>query len=312
MKQFIIILAILGGLSIPEKATIAAEPVFSKKYEDALAQEDSNVLVIFGTEWCGYCNKLKRDINSLGFDDYTVCVVDADTRKDLRDKYGVKSYPTSIIVRNNKEVSRISGYDKEDYEKWLESNRKESKPKPPIVKREPDQSPVEREKTMWEWLFRGGAKVKRRTAILCVVFAAIVLSRGCSVEGPIFTLTHSFQTKLLGLHNKERNFKGKATLRMNSDLNTYAQKHAEMMAKNDSLNHSSMSALSKAAGTTTVAENIAWGQETEESVVNSWMWSPGHRWNVLGNYTDVGFGMAKDKEGRPYWCTVFAKKEKNG
>lgn len=153
--------------------------------------------------------------------------------------------------------------------------------------------------------------MKIRTAVLCVVFAAIVLTRGCTVD-PIFMATNSFQTKLLELHNKERKSKGKANLRMNSDLNAYAQKHAEMMANKNSLKHSSMSVLSKAAGTPTVAENIAWGQESEESVVNSWMWSPGHRWNILGNYTDVGFGMAKDKEGRPYWCAVFSKKDKNG
>ncbi len=153
--------------------------------------------------------------------------------------------------------------------------------------------------------------MKRRTAVLCFVFAAIVLTRG-RTAGPMFKATHSFQTKLLELHNKERKSKGKNALRMNSDLNAYAQKHAEMMVKNNSLNHSSMSVLAKAAGTPTVAENIAWGQESEEDVVSSWMWSPGHRWNILGNYTDVGFGMAKDKNGRPYWCTVFSKKEKNG
>lgn len=167
MKQLIITLAILSAF-IPANAAGASEPVFSKKYEEAVAKEDSNVLVIIGTDWCGYCNKLKRDLGSLNLDDYTVCVVDADKRKDLRVKYGVKSYPTSIIVRNNKEVSRNSGYDKEEYEKWLESNRKEAKPETPSrkcgpgCKCDPDQGPgckcnpdckCGREKTMWEWLF---------------------------------------------------------------------------------------------------------------------------------------------------------------
>lgn len=153
--------------------------------------------------------------------------------------------------------------------------------------------------------------MKRRTAVLCFVFAAIVLTRGCSIR-PMFTTDHSFQTKLLELHNKQRKSKGSKPLRMNANLNAYAQKWAETMVKRNSMKHSSMSDLSTAAGTSTVAENIAWGQENEESVVNSWMWSPGHRWNILGDYTDVGFGMAKDKDGRPYWCTVFSKQEKNG
>lgn len=144
-----------------------------------------------------------------------------------------------------------------------------------------------------------------------MVFAAIVFTRGCSI-GPIFATSNSFQSKLMDLHNKERKAKGKKPLSINKELNAYAQQHAELMAKKNSLTHSSMSVLSRSAGTSTVAENIAWGQEDEESVVNAWMWSPGHRWNILGDYSDVGFGMAKDKNGRPYWCTVFSKKEKNG
>ena len=37
------------------------------------------------------------------------------------------------------------------------------------------------------------------------------------------------------------------------------------------------------------------------------MWSPGHRWNILGSeYRKAGFGMAKDSEGRIYWCVVFS------
>ena len=56
-----------------------------------------------------------------------------------------------------------------------------------------------------------------------------------------------------------------------------------------------------------VGENIAWGQETEKLVVEAWMWSPMHRWNILGtSYKRVGFGVEEDKEGRLYWCAVFS------
>lgn len=152
--------------------------------------------------------------------------------------------------------------------------------------------------------------MNRRTAVFLALIAALVFVRGCPRS--VFITSHSFQARLLDLHNKERRSKGEGDLRMSPELNSYAQKWAEMMAKRNSLKHSSMSDLSVAAGTSNVAENIAWGQDAEEEVLDTWMHSTGHRRNILGNYTEAGFGMAKDKDGRPYWCVVFSKKEKNG
>lgn len=116
-----------------------------------------------------------------------------------------------------------------------------------------------------------------------------------------------FQEKLLELHNKERTSKGYSKLEIDKNLCDYAQKHADKMAEKNWMYHSSMSDIRKVLDSNWVGENVAWGQETEESVVNSWMWSPGHRWNILGsNYKRVGFGMKKDKNNRKYWCVVFS------
>lgn len=118
------------------------------------------------------------------------------------------------------------------------------------------------------------------------------------------------QILLLELHNKERKNKNIKELTLDKNLCEYAQKHAENMAKKDSLYHSKMSDLSKASESTGVGENIAWGQDTEKDVVNSWMWSPLHKWNILGkSYKKVGFGIAKNKDGLIYWCAVFSNKE---
>lgn len=116
-----------------------------------------------------------------------------------------------------------------------------------------------------------------------------------------------YQKKLLEAHNKERVTRGYENLHLNKKLCEYAEKHANYMVEKDSLVHSRMSDLAKVNNTSSVGENIAWGQEDEISVVNSWMWSPMHRWNILGSsYKQVGFGMKEDKNGRKYWCTVFS------
>lgn len=122
MKKIALVLA----LSLPAipAITLAAPPVFVEKYEDAVSNKNTNVLVIFGTEWCIHCKHLKKDLKSFNLDDYVVCVVDAQERRELRKEYKLGSYPTSIVIKDGKEVSRKVGYEKNDYMNWLDSNRK--------------------------------------------------------------------------------------------------------------------------------------------------------------------------------------------
>lgn len=55
-------------------------------------------------------------------------------------------------------------------------------------------------------------------------------------------------------------------------------------------------------------ENIASGQKTPKEVVTAWMNSPGHRSNILSpSYTEIGVGLAKNKEGKCYWTQMFIK-----
>ena len=111
---------------------------------------------------------------------------------------------------------------------------------------------------------------------------------------------------ILEMHNKERSKRGLDELSLDRDMCSYAQKHAESMSKSNRLYHSSMSALLKASEGSSVAENIAWGQESEEEVMKSWMTSSGHKRNILGNYKKMGFGSSKAKDGTIYWCVVFS------
>ena len=53
-------------------------------------------------------------------------------------------------------------------------------------------------------------------------------------------------------------------------------------------------------------ENIAWGQSTPQAVVTGWMNSPGHKANILGNYTHIGVGVEKSG-GRYYWVQLFIR-----
>lgn len=112
---------------------------------------------------------------------------------------------------------------------------------------------------------------------------------------------------LLDEHNRQRAKRGIDSLVLDDSLCEYAQAHSEKMADRGLLVHSSMSNLAVRAGNGNVGENVAWGQNSEEEVCDSWMRSPGHKANILSKrFRRVGFGVKEDERGRKYWCAVFA------
>lgn len=115
------------------------------------------------------------------------------------------------------------------------------------------------------------------------------------------------QKKLLNLHNERRSSEGMESLELDGRLCDYAQKHARIMCEKGRMFHSDMERLQEECGAEVVGENIAWGQETEDEVMSSWMCSPTHTRNVLGSsYRKAGLAVEKDKDGRNYWCAVFS------
>lgn len=116
-------------------------------------------------------------------------------------------------------------------------------------------------------------------------------------------------TNLLPLHNEARArsgwFRPLPPLQPDSRLNEYAQIHVLKMANGLGLQHSLMANVLK-LGFSRAGENIAYGQETAQAVMTSWLWSPGHRANILARtYTHMGCAARKDANNKLYWCVVF-------
>lgn len=136
---------------------------------------------------------------------------------------------------------------------------------------------------------------------------SLVLLAGCASYGPIDPANVSLD-KLIELHNdyRSKGLLSQKPLVKNDKLMAYAQEHAERMAKSNRMRHSSMRNVMK-LGFSMAGENIAWGQTSEEAVMSGWMWSPGHRSNIMGtSYDSIGVGAAV-RNGRIYWCAVFGK-----
>ncbi|CRK62107.1 Allergen V5/Tpx-1 related [Alloactinosynnema sp. L-07] len=120
------------------------------------------------------------------------------------------------------------------------------------------------------------------------------------------------ESEVLAIVNTERSKAGCGPLRWHDTLALAARKHSADMAANNYFDHNSQDGRSpfdriKAEGYTKGGgENIAAGQATPKSVMESWMKSPGHRANILNcDFKELGVGMAKGGSYRIYWTQAF-------
>lgn len=116
----------------------------------------------------------------------------------------------------------------------------------------------------------------------------------------------------LCLVNRQRAARGIRPLRRDADLSAAATRYARQMVRQRFFDHVSPSGSTvlgrlKEAGyldgvrSYAIGENIAWGTGrygTPQSIVASWMRSPGHRENILSReFREIGLGVATGNPG---------------
>jgi uncharacterized YkwD family protein len=132
---------------------------------------------------------------------------------------------------------------------------------------------------------------------------------------PTIAQIKAIEAQVVKLVNAQRTRRGFAALTQNYSLSNVARRKAQDMINKSYFSHYSPTYgspfdMMKKYGFKFIAagENIAMGQTTAQEVMNSWMNSPGHRANILSpNYTQIGVGLAVDKNGRNYWVQMFIK-----
>ena len=133
---------------------------------------------------------------------------------------------------------------------------------------------------------------------------------------PTVSQDRAIEKQVVTLVNQERAKVGLAPLKDNWELSRVARYKSEDMANKNYFSHTSPTYGSpfdmiKNFGIKYMAagENIAMGQQTAASVMSSWMNSPGHKANILSkNFTEIGVGLAKNKNGTIYWTQQFIGK----
>jgi len=105
-----------------------------------------------------------------------------------------------------------------------------------------------------------------------------------------------FENRVIDIHNRERQARGLAPLRVSQRLMDFARSWSNTQAKHRRMYHSGGP----------YAENVAVGQPNPESVSQAWLKSPGHYRNwMTPSHREIGVGAVRAPNGSIYWTTVF-------
>lgn len=153
----------------------------------------------------------------------------------------------------------------------------------------------------------------RRTEDVRAATSPVVRVRGTATstppppqEPPGDTELARVRAEVLRQTNLLRETHALPPLRPMDGLDRVAQRWTEHMASTGAFDHNPEFAAQYPDGWTNAGENIAYGYAVDR-VVDAWAQSPGHRANMLGGFTHLGIGFARDAQGRPYYTQNFAR-----
>ncbi|WP_432412171.1 CAP domain-containing protein [Rasiella sp. SM2506] len=118
--------------------------------------------------------------------------------------------------------------------------------------------------------------------------------------------------EILKLVNEHRETQGLSRIQRDQTYaSAYAVDHTKYMMDKGTISHDNFGVRSNALkdqGAVIVGENVAYGYDSAEKVVNAWLNSPGHLKVIEGLYTHSGFGIVKNAQGQIYFTQLFYKK----
>ena len=125
----------------------------------------------------------------------------------------------------------------------------------------------------------------------------------------LLVVDSAFMQSVADLCNEERAANGLEMLTYDETLTSYALIRADEIGESFSHTRPDGSDFYTVIGdfpATICGENIAAGQDSPKTVVDSWMNSPSHRDNILNpNYTKIGVGLSHNGEYGMYWVQLF-------
>lgn len=120
------------------------------------------------------------------------------------------------------------------------------------------------------------------------------------------------EVEILTLINQYRIDKGLSSLGQMDVIKAQAYTHTDYMIDQAAPSHDNFfkrsEYLKEHSGAKRVAENVAYGFSSAQSVVNAWVNSEGHKKNMEGDYTHFQISAEQSEDGRWYFTNMFIKK----
>jgi len=150
-----------------------------------------------------------------------------------------------------------------------------------------------------------------------------LLTFSCSTdaveEEAIDALTSSYvpdtkiiEIEIMELINDYRIGVGLNPLQDMNEIKAVAYSHTDYMIDNNEISHDNFymrqASLENNVGALRVGENVAYGYQYAESVVNAWLNSQGHKYIIEGDYTHFDISAEQDENDRWYYTNIFLKK----
>ncbi|MBG6112177.1 uncharacterized protein YkwD [Flavobacterium sp. CG_9.10] len=129
------------------------------------------------------------------------------------------------------------------------------------------------------------------------------------------TYSYTYTTaeiQLMDLINAYRVNNGLKSLQKTNYISLKAEEHNNYMITTNILSHDNFSARSqdimKVLGANAIAENVAYNYSNAQAAFDAWLASPGHKANIVGNFTNFGISIrVSSTDGRKYYTNIFAK-----
>jgi thioredoxin 1 len=101
-------LTFYGGDHMADSAVHLTE----QNFDETLAQSDGLLMVDFWAEWCGPCKAIAPVLEELARDAagrFTLAKVNVDENHGLAARYGIRSIPTILFVKDGKVLDQVVG-----------------------------------------------------------------------------------------------------------------------------------------------------------------------------------------------------------
>ena len=122
-----------------------------------------------------------------------------------------------------------------------------------------------------------------------------------------------FETEVMNQVNNYRNSIGLARLSRLNLVSIEAETHSAYMLNKEALSHDNFDIrtqnLMNNANALSIAENVAYGYQTAEELLNAWLNSAEHRRKIVEKrYTDFGISAKYNLSGNYYVTQIFIER----